>query len=216
MRHRKASLKLNRTTSHRLAMFRNMVTSLFKHERIRTTSPKAKELRRLADHLITLAKRGDLHARRQALAVIREKDVVHKLFDEANEKFGHTAGGYTRIVKLGRRAGDAAPMCLIELIVPEAGGKKKSKKKGTKAEAAKTRDKKKPAKEAAKAEDKKKPKAKKKEASAQKEEAAKPKKAAGKKGESKTKSASAVKKDDSGDKPKKTSKKESPKEEKKS
>ena len=229
MRHRKASLKLNRTTSHRLAMFRNMVTSLFKHERIRTTSPKAKELRRLADHLITLAKRGDLHARRQALAVIREKDVVHKLFDEANEKFGHSAGGYTRIVKLGRRAGDAAPMALIELIVPEAGGKKKSKKKGAKkAKAAKskaasakkadakTQDEKKPAKKTAAA-DGKKPKAKKKEASAQaKAETAKPKKAAVKKGESKTKSASAGKKDDSGDKPKKAVKKESSKKEKKS
>ena len=209
-------------------MFRNMVTSLFKHERIRTTSPKAKELRRLADHLITLAKRGDLHARRQALAVIREKDVVHKLFDEANDKFGHSAGGYTRIVKLGRRAGDAAPMSLIELIVAEAGGKKKSKKKGSKAEAAKakagsakkadakTRDKKKPARAAATAEDKKKPKAKKKQVSAQKEKAAKPKKAAGKKDEAKTKSASAAKKQDAGDKPKKASKKKSSQEEKKS
>ena len=229
MRHRKASLKLNRTTSHRLAMFRNMVTSLFKHERIRTTGPKAKELRRLADHLITLAKRGDLHARRQALAVIREKDVVHKLFDEANEKFGHSAGGYTRIVKLGRRAGDAAPMALIELIVPEAGGKKKTKKKGTKkAKAArakagsakkadaKTPEAKKPAKKTATADEKKKPKAKKKEASAKKAETAKPKKAAVKKGESKTKSASAGKKDDSGDKPKKAVKKESSKKEKKS
>ena len=129
MRHRKASLKLNRTTSHRKAMFRNMVTSLFKHERIRTTGAKAKELRRWADHIITLAKRGDLHARRQALSIIREKGVVHKLFEEANERFGNSAGGYTRIVKLGRRAGDAAPMSLIELVVPETGGKKKTKKK---------------------------------------------------------------------------------------
>jgi large subunit ribosomal protein L17 len=137
MRHRKASLKLSRTTSHRIAMFRNMVTSLFKHERIRTTGVKAKELRRWAEHVITLAKRGDLHARRQVLAIIREKDVVHKLFDEAGEKFGKSAGGYTRIVKLGRRAGDAAPMSLIELIVPGAGGKKKIKKKTTKAAAAK-------------------------------------------------------------------------------
>lgn len=228
MRHRKASLKLNRTTSHRLAMFRNMVTSLFKHERIRTTGPKAKELRRLAEHLITLAKRGDLHARRQALAVIREKDVVHKLFDEANEKFGQSAGGYTRIVKLGRRAGDAAPMSLIELIVPEAGGKKKSKKKGAKAAAAKTKagsakkadakeqDTKKSAKKDEAAETKKKPKAKKKEASAPKEETAKSKKTSGKKDESKKKSAKAKKKDDSGVKPKKASKKKSSKEEKKS
>ena len=139
MRHRKASLKLNRTTSHRNAMFRNMVTSLFKHERIRTTGAKAKELRRWADHLITLAKRGDLHARRQALAIVREKQVVHKLFEEANEKFGHSAGGYTRIVKLGRRTGDAAPMSLIELVVVESGGKKKTKKKATKHGAAKSK-----------------------------------------------------------------------------
>ena len=228
MRHRKASLKLNRTTSHRLAMFRNMVTSLFKHERIRTTGPKAKELRRLAEHLITLAKRGDLHARRQALAVIREKDVVHKLFAEASEKFGHSAGGYTRIVKLGRRAGDAAPMSLIELIVPEAGGKKKTKKKSAKAKAAKTKagsekkvdvkaqDKKKSAKKEGAVEKKKGPKAKKKEAIAQKEETAKPKKASGKKDASEVRSATTRKKDDSVDKPKKASKQKSSKEEKKS
>jgi len=228
MRHRKASLKLNRTTSHRLAMFRNMVTSLFKHERIRTTGPKAKELRRLAEHLITLAKKGDLHARRQALAVIREKDVVHKLFDEANEKFGHSAGGYTRIVKLGRRAGDAAPMSLIELIVPEAGGKKKTKKKGAKAKAVKTKtgsekksgvkaqDKKKSAKKEAAAETKKEPKAKKKEALAQKDETAKPKKASTKKEAPEAKSAATQKKEDSAPKPKKASKKKSSKEEEKS
>jgi len=141
MRHRKASLKLNRTTSHRKAMFRNMVTSLFKHERIRTTGPKAKELRRWADHVITLAKRGDLHARRQALSIIREKGVVHKLFAEANERFGSSAGGYTRIVKLGRRAGDAAPMSLVELVVPEAGAKKKTKKKAAKPAAEKKKTK---------------------------------------------------------------------------
>jgi large subunit ribosomal protein L17 len=228
MRHRKASLKLNRTTSHRLAMFRNMVTSLFKHERIRTTGPKAKELRRLAEHLITLAKRGDLHARRQALAVIREKDVVHKLFAEASEKFGHSAGGYTRIVKLGRRAGDAAPMSLIELIVPEAGGKKKTKKKSAKAKAAKTKagsekkvdvkaqDKKKSAKKEGAVEKKKGPKAKKKEAIAQKEETAKPKKASGKKDAPEARSATTRKKNDSVDKPKKASKQKSSKEEKKS
>jgi large subunit ribosomal protein L17 len=109
-----------------------MVTSLFKHERIRTTGAKAKELRRWADHIITLAKRGDLHARRQALSIIREKGVVRKLFEEAHERFGNSAGGYTRIVKLGRRAGDAAPLSLIELVVPEAAGKKKGKKKAGK------------------------------------------------------------------------------------
>jgi large subunit ribosomal protein L17 len=111
-------------------MFRNMVTSLFKHERIRTTDVKAKELRRWADNLITLAKRGDVHARRQALSIIREKDVVHKLFAEAAQRFGSISGGYTRIVKLGRRPGDAAPISLIELIYSEEGKKKKIKKKG--------------------------------------------------------------------------------------
>jgi large subunit ribosomal protein L17 len=111
-------------------MFRNMVTSLLKYERITTTDVKAKELRRWADHLITLAKRGDLHARRQALSIVREKDTVHKLFEEAREKFGKSSGGYTRIIKLGRRPGDAAPVSLIELIVPEEVKKKATKKKG--------------------------------------------------------------------------------------
>ena len=119
MRHRKSGIKLNRTTSHRNAMFRNMVTSLFKYERIRTTDAKAKELRRWADNLITLAKRGDLHARRQALSIVREKAVVHKLFNEAEEKYGPVAGGYTRVVHLGRRPGDAAPVSLVELIFSE-------------------------------------------------------------------------------------------------
>ena len=113
-------------------MFRNMVTSLFKHERIRTTDVKAKELRRWADNLITLAKRGDLHARRQALSIIREKDVVFKLFAEAAERYGSVSGGYTRIVKLGRRPGDAAPISLIELIYSEEGKKKKKRKKKAK------------------------------------------------------------------------------------
>jgi large subunit ribosomal protein L17 len=135
MRHRKAGVKLNRTSSHRDAMFRNMVTSLFKHERIRTTDVKAKELRRWADNLITLAKRGDLHARRQALAIIREKDVVHKLFAEATERYGAVSGGYTRIVKLGRRPGDAAPISLIELVSSEDDRKKKKTKKKKKAKA---------------------------------------------------------------------------------
>ena len=116
MRHRKSGVKLNRTTSHRQAMFRNMVTSLFKHDRIKTTDAKAKELRRWADHIVTLAKRGDLHARRMAMSIVREKDVVHKLFEEAPERFGAINGGYTRIVKIGRRAGDAAAMTLVELV----------------------------------------------------------------------------------------------------
>ena len=116
MRHRKSGVKLNRTTSHRQAMFRNMVTSLFKHDRIKTTDAKAKELRRWADHIVTLAKRGDLHARRMAMSIMREKNVVHKIFEEAPERFGSISGGYTRIVKIGRRAGDAAAMTLVELI----------------------------------------------------------------------------------------------------
>lgn len=118
MRHRKAGLKLGRTASHRDAMFRNMVTSLFKHDRIQTTDVKAKELRRWADKMITLAKRGDLHARRQALAVMREKDVVHKLFAEASQRYSGRQGGYTRVIKMGFRPGDAAQMALIELVDP--------------------------------------------------------------------------------------------------
>ena len=181
MRHRKASLKLNRTTSHRKAMFRNMVTSLFKHERIRTTDAKAKELRRWADHVITLAKRGDLHARRQALSIIREKDVVHKLFAEANDRFGSSAGGYTRIVKLGRRAGDAAPISLVELVVPEAGAKKKTKKKTAKPAAEKKKTKVDKKADAETKDVKKKPVAKKKAAA----EEEKPRKASKEKADSK-------------------------------
>ncbi len=128
MRHRKAGVKLNRTTSHRQAMFRNMVTSLLKHERIRTTDVKAKELRRWADKIITLAKRGDLHARRQALAIVREKDVVHKLFEEADQRFGKINGGYTRVIKVGHRPGDAAPVSIIELVSIDEGTRKKKKK----------------------------------------------------------------------------------------
>jgi large subunit ribosomal protein L17 len=106
-------------------MFRNMVTSLFKYDRIRTTDAKAKELRRWADQLITLAKRGDLHARRRVLSVVREKGVVHKLFNEAAERYGSISGGYTRIVKVGKRPGDAAPVSIIELVTPEKDKKKK-------------------------------------------------------------------------------------------
>jgi large subunit ribosomal protein L17 len=113
-------------------MFRNMVTSLFKHDRIKTTDAKAKELRGWADHLVTLAKRGDLHARRQALSIVREKEVVYKLFDEAGERFGSVSGGYTRIVKLGRRRGDAAPVSIIELVAPDSRRKKEKKKKPAK------------------------------------------------------------------------------------
>ncbi|MDO9041452.1 MAG: 50S ribosomal protein L17 [Desulfocapsaceae bacterium] len=116
MRHRNSGRKLGRTTSHREAMFRNMVTSLFEHERIVTTTPKAKEARRLADKMITLAKKGDLHARRQALSFIRSKDVVAKLFDVIQLKFVGRNGGYTRIIQTGVRQGDAAAMAILELV----------------------------------------------------------------------------------------------------
>ena len=106
-----------------------MVTSLFKYGKIKTTDAKAKELRRWADQMITLAKRGDLHARRQALSVIIEKNVAHKLFEEASDKYGSKPGGYTRITKIGKRAGDAASISLIELLSSEGTGKKKSRKK---------------------------------------------------------------------------------------
>ncbi|VEN74778.1 50S ribosomal protein L17 [Candidatus Desulfarcum epimagneticum] len=128
MRHRKSGLKLNRTSSHRAAMFRNMATSFFKHERIRTTDAKAKELRKLVERLITLAKRGDLHARRQALSILREKAVAHKLFDEIGARFKDIPGGYTRIIKLGKRKGDAASLSLIELVDEKNRRKKKKRK----------------------------------------------------------------------------------------
>ncbi len=119
-------------------MFRNMVTSLFKHERIRTTDAKAKEVRRWADQLVTLAKRGDLHARRQAMAIIREKEVVHKLFADAPKRFADVNGGYTRVVKIGFRPGDAAPVSLVELVTPEPKKKKKPRRKKKKATVAET------------------------------------------------------------------------------
>ena len=115
MRHLKAGRKLNRTSSHRKALFRNLVTSLIDHEQVRTTDAKAKELRRIADRMITLGKRGSLHARRQALSYIRSRSVVTKLFDEVAARFKERPGGYTRVVKIGHRHGDAAPMSIIEL-----------------------------------------------------------------------------------------------------
>jgi large subunit ribosomal protein L17 len=135
MRHRKSGVKLNRTTSHRQAMFRNMVTSLLKYDRIKTTEAKAKELRRWADHIVTLAKRGDLHARRLAMSIVREKDVVHKIFEEAPKRFGSSNGGYTRIIKIGRRPGDAAAMTLVELISSDEGLSSKPKKTKAKVKA---------------------------------------------------------------------------------
>lgn len=116
MRHKIAGRKLGRTSSHRKAMFRNMVTSLFEHERIVTTTEKAKELRPIAEKMITLAKRGDLHSRRQALSFIRSKDVVEKLFTDIKDNYADRKGGYTRILKTGVRKGDAAEMAIIELV----------------------------------------------------------------------------------------------------
>ena len=135
MRHRQAGRKLNRTSSHRKALLRTLVTELLDKESIVTTVPKAKELRPIAEKMVTLGKRESLHARRQALAVIRRKDVVHKLFDSLAPRFAQRPGGYTRIVRLGPRKGDAAEMALIELIGSEytppvvEEPKKKSRKK---------------------------------------------------------------------------------------
>jgi large subunit ribosomal protein L17 len=119
MRHNKAGRRLGRTTSHRVAMFRNMVTSFFNHERITTTDAKAKELRSIADKMITLGKRGDLHALRQAASYIREKSVVTKLFTTIAPRYADRPGGYTRIVKLGLRPGDNASLAMIELVEEE-------------------------------------------------------------------------------------------------
>lgn len=116
MRHKYSGRKLGRTSSHRNAMFRNMVTSLFEHERIVTTTEKAKEARPIAEKMITLAKRGDLHARRQALSFIRSKDIVDKLFTEIKDNFEDRKGGYTRIIKTGVRKGDCASMAILELV----------------------------------------------------------------------------------------------------
>ncbi len=116
MRHRWAHRKLNRTSAHRKAMLANMATSLIKHEQIKTTLPKAKELRGVVDRLITLGKRGDLHARRQAAAQLPDKATVAKLFDTLAERYADRAGGYTRVLKAGPRYGDAADMAVIELV----------------------------------------------------------------------------------------------------
>ena len=116
MRHGNRRGKLGRPTGHRLALLRNMVTSLFEHEQIETTDAKAKELRRVADRMITLGKRGDLHARRQALAVIRSEDVASKGFGELADRYRARRGGYTRVVKSRVRVGDAASLSIIELV----------------------------------------------------------------------------------------------------
>ncbi|MHC1696651.1 MAG: 50S ribosomal protein L17 [Geobacteraceae bacterium] len=128
MRHNKSGRRLGRTTSHRVAMFRNMVTSFLTHERIVTTDAKAKELRPIAEKMITLGKKGDLHAVRQAASYIRDKETVTKLFSAIAPRFKERAGGYTRIIKLGIRPGDAAPLSVIELVEEEIVSKTPKKK----------------------------------------------------------------------------------------
>lgn len=119
MRHNKSGRRLGRKTSHREAMFRNMVTSLLSHEKITTTDAKAKEIRSVAEKMITLGKRGDLHSVRLAASFIREKSVVSKLFTTIAPRYKERSGGYTRIIKLGTRHGDAAPLSMIELVEEE-------------------------------------------------------------------------------------------------
>jgi large subunit ribosomal protein L17 len=125
MRHRKSGRQLSRNSAHRWALMRNLITALLREEKIKTTDPKAKELRRWADRVITLGKQGSLHARRQVLSIVQDKAVVRKLFDTIAPRFRERPGGYTRIIKVGIRRGDAAPMALIELVgaasEPQAG-----------------------------------------------------------------------------------------------
>lgn len=116
MRHRMSGRKLNRTSAHRKAMLRNMAAALVKHEQIKTTLPKAKELKPYLDKLITLGKRGDLHARRQALSVLGDRALTAKLFDTLAPRYAERNGGYTRVLKVGPRYGDSAPMAYIELV----------------------------------------------------------------------------------------------------
>lgn len=119
MRHNKSGRRLGRNSSHRKAMLRNMVTSLLDHERITTTDARAKEVRKIAEKLVTLGKRGDLHARRQALSVVFDKKIVAKLFDRLAPRFQDRPGGYTRIIKVGNRLGDNAPVSIIEFVEQE-------------------------------------------------------------------------------------------------
>ncbi len=121
MRHRKAGNQLGRNTSHRRAMLRNMVTSLFKYEQIETTDAKAKAIRPIAEKMITLAKRGDLHARRQALSYMQDKNVTHRLFDELKNRYLNRQGGYLRIIKKGFRKGDSASISVVQLLAKEEG-----------------------------------------------------------------------------------------------
>jgi large subunit ribosomal protein L17 len=139
MRHRKAGKQLGRNTSHRRAMLRNMVTSLFEHEQIVTTDTKAKVVRPVAERMITLAKRGDLHARRQALAYMQDKSVIHKLFGDLKDRYLDRQGGYLRIVKKGVRKGDGASVSVIQLL-PEDESVKSRKKKAKRSGAGKKKE----------------------------------------------------------------------------
>jgi len=130
MRHLRSGKKFNRIASHRRALLRNLVTSLLRHERIQTTDPKAKELRRWADWMIGLGKQGTLHARRQALAVIQDEAVVHKLFDTLAARFKERPGGYSRVIKVGCRRGDQAAVSIIELLPAEVKAEGAGQKKG--------------------------------------------------------------------------------------
>ena len=145
MRHLKAGRKLSRTSSHRKALFRNLAAALFHHESIKTTNPKALELRRVADRLISLAKSNSAHAVRLAFATLRDKEAVKKLFSDIGTRYTAINGGYTRVLKLGPRKGDAAPMALIELTQkkdrPEQEQEKeKAQKKEAKVKAAKKKE----------------------------------------------------------------------------
>ena len=136
MRHGTGYRKLNRTHEHRRAMFANMACSLIEHEQIKTTLPKAKELRRIADKLVTLAKRGDLHARRLVASQIRQDAAVAKLFDTLAGRYADRNGGYTRVLKAGFRYGDMAPMAIIELVDRDAEAKGKGDRERVAAEEA--------------------------------------------------------------------------------
>ena len=128
MRHGRAGFKLGRVTAHRWALFRNLLVALFRHERITTTVAKAKAVRGLADHMVTLAKRDNLHARRQVLAMVPDPEVVKKLFDSIAARSGDRHGGYTRILKAGTRPGDRAPMAILELVDRQEAPKDKDAK----------------------------------------------------------------------------------------
>lgn len=178
MRHQVQGRKLSRTRAHRQAMFANMVSSLIMHDRIETTLPKAKELRRIADKMVTLGKRGTVAARRRALQLIRNRKAVSRAFDELAERFQARSGGYTRIMKLGYRHGDSAPMAVIEYLAAEGTVHAPTEKRA--------KAKKAPAKKAA-------PKKEEKKEEKKKEKKAKPQKKAAPKKETKAKKAPAKK-----------------------